>query len=614
MPVLNARFGTLVLVTIATLSLQSQATSTDSYDYIIVGAGTCGLLLANRLTRDANFTVAVIDPGADERDNPNVVNPLAWLGLIGTSVYWNYSSTPQTGLGGRVLEYDAGRGIGGTSLINGNNQNSRIRIMILTRSHLTGMTYIRGDKAQIDAWEQLGNQGWDWDTLLEYYKKVEQFFPPLPWQETVGASYEEEYHGASGEIHVGFNPSLLNGSFYGNVKDSWAAIGQGLNRDANSGVTAGFDVWPQTIDPVKNVRWDSATAFYWPVQDRPNLKLLNGTVSKILWKSSKASTPEASGVEYLAPDGQLTTVTAKKEVIISAGALRTPLILELSGIGNPSILSKFDIDTVVDSPGVGENMIDQPNMALTYSTKGSFPGYAPYATFVNASSLFGSNVDSVAASTKDSLSRWAQQLSDDTGGALSAEAIEQWFQVQHDLIFQKDVTIAEILSTASGTTAISAYWDVLPFSRGSVHLSSANAINSPAINPRFVSVDFDLAVQVAIGRLSTVFWSTPLISAIVDVEVNPNSTVIPPNATDAQWESFTRNSIGSNSHPIGTASMMARELGGVVDSELRVYGTKNVRVVDASVLPMQVSGHLTATLYAVAERAAEFIVQARCAS
>ncbi|KAH6603201.1 glucose oxidase [Trichoderma cornu-damae] len=527
----KTRFGTLALLTTAAVSLRSLAASTDcSYDYIVVGAGTCGLLVANRLSQDANFTVAVIDPGADQRNNPNVVDPLGWLGLTGTSVDWGYSSIPQESLGGR---------------------------------------------------------------------------------EAVGASHEGEYHGSSGDIHVGFNPDLLNGSFYGSVKESWAALGQGLNKDVNSGATAGFDVWPQTLDPVRNVRWDSATAFYWPVRDRPNLRLLNGTVSKILWKPGKAKTPEASGVEYLTPDGQTATLRARREVIVSAGALRTPLVLELSGIGDPSRLKRLDIETVVNLPGVGENMIDQTNVALFYSTRDSFSGYAPYATFVNASSLFGGDVESVAASTKRSLSRWAQQVANDTGGAVSAMALEHLFRVQHDLIFQSDVTIAEILSSASGSLSVSAYWALLPFSRGSVHLSSASGAHAPEINPRFLSVDFDLAVQVAAGRLSTTFWSTAPASAVVEAQIQPNSTVLPPDATDAQWQSFTVSSLSSNSHSVGTAAMMARELGGVVDSELRVHGTKNVRVVDASVLPMQMSGHLTATLYAVAERAAEFIIQAR---
>ncbi|KAL7928715.1 GMC oxidoreductase [Trichoderma chlorosporum] len=583
---LKTRFKALVVAT-AALPLQSLASSIDTYDYIVVGAGTSGLLLANRLTEDVNINVAIIDPGADERNNTNVVNPLTWLGLSGTSVDWSYSTVPQENLNGRILTFDAGKGIGGTSLIN-------------------GMTYIRGDRAQFDAWEELNpGSGWNWDTMIQYYKQVEQFFPHAPWQAAVGAFYEDEYHGYSGELKVGFNPNLLNGSFYGNARDTWANLGQSLNKDVNSGYMTGFDVWPQTLDPVANARCDAATAFYWPVQNRPNLTLLNGTVSRILWKSGKNKISEASGVEYVTPAGRRSVVNAAKEVILSAGALRTPLILELSGVGNPNILKRSGIETVVDLPGVGENMIDQPNMGLSYSTNSSFPGYAPYATFVNATSLFGDGFKMVAAGAQSLLPRWAQQIANDTGGALNAKAVEDLLQVQYDLIFEKDVTIAEILSTASGTGAFSGYWSTLPFSRGSVHISSADDINTPAINPRFLSIDFDMIVQIAIGRLSAKFWNTPPMSTSTETDAQGGTPS--PNATWDQWKNFTDNTVTSNSHPLGTAAMLPRNLGGVVDPELRVYGTTNVRVVDASVIPMQISGHLTATLYAIAERASEFI-------
>ncbi|KAL7907774.1 hypothetical protein GGI35DRAFT_67151 [Trichoderma velutinum] len=590
MPSLKIRFGVLAL-TIACLPLHSLATQVESYDYIIVGAGTCGLLLANRLTEDANLNVAVIDPGADERNNTNVVNPLTWLALSGTSVDWSYSTVPQEYIGGRVLSYDAGKGIGGTSLIN-------------------GMTYIRGDQAQFDSWDELNpGSGWDWDTMIQYYKKTERFFPPSSWQETVGALYEKEYHGYLGEIDVSFNPVLLNGSFYVDAKTAWANLGQSLNKDVNSGHTAGFDVWPQTIDPVKNTRCDSATAFYWPIRDRPNLTLINGTVSRILWKSTTGMIPEASGVEYVMPNGQHKTMNAAREVILSAGALRTPLILEFSGIGNPSILQDLGIETVVDLPGVGENMIDQPNTALSYLTNTTFPGYAPYATFVNATSLFGDDLKVVSAITELLLPHWAGQIAKETNRALNASAVEELLRVQYDLIFGKEVTIAEILTTASGTGAFSAYWSTLPFSRGSVHISSAEDINTPKINPRFMAIDFDMIVQIAIGRLAAKVWNTPPISTsfeTVSQQGTPSA-----DATWDQWKNFTDSTLISNSHPIGTAAMLPRKLGGVVDPQLRVYGTKNVRVVDASVIPLQISGHLTATLYAIAERAAaEFIAPA----
>lgn len=471
------------------------------------------------------------------------------------------------------------------------------------------MTYIRGDKAQFDAWEQFGNPGWNWNTMLKYYKKIEKIFPPSPAQQKIGASIEPQYHGTNGELHVAFNPVLENGSLYDTLKKSWAVMKEGVNKDLNSGTTKGFSVWPQTLDPIENKRWDSATAFYWSIQNRKNLKHINGTVSKLVWKNGAAeSGAQATGVEYIDPSGKKQSIKAKKEIIISAGALRTPVILEQSGVGNPRLLKQKGVQVVVDLPGVGENMIDQALTTLFYSTNATITGYTPYGTFVTAADIYGSNIDKVAKATKAKLGKWAQQLSQASQGGLNASALERIFEIQHDVIFNKHVTLAEILSAALGDKIGNSYWDLMPFGRGSVHMSSVEDINRPIIDPKYFYIDFDRDTQRESGKLGVKFWTTSPVNEIIVGQFAPNATVLPPGATDEQWNKFLADSSSSNSHAIGTAAMMSRELGGVVDPSLKVYGTKNVRVVDASVLPMQFSGHLTATIYAVADRASEMIL------
>ncbi|XP_044722209.1 GMC oxidoreductase domain-containing protein [Hirsutella rhossiliensis] len=561
----------------------------ESFDYVIVGAGTCGLLVANRLSQDPDTTVALIDPGADERNNSLVSDPTLFTRVfLSQNLDWAYPSVPQAGAAGRVLTSHAGKGIGGSSLIN-------------------GMVYIRGDKAQFDAWEELGNRGWNWNLFLRYYKKLERLFPPEPWQVDVGASVRPENHGYEGDLHVGFVPALQNGSFYHRVRASWGALGQGVNRD--------------TLDPGQNRRWDAATAYFWPVAGRPNLHLLNGTATRVLWKAGGVGA-EAEGVEYVTPGKERRMVCAKREVILSAGALRTPLILERSGVGNPRLLRGRGIEPVVDSPGVGENLIEQPNLSLIYASKQKLDGASPYAAFVSARDLFGSSVGEVAARSRRSLGQWARQVARRNGGGPgAAAALERIFRIQHGLMFDKETTIAEYMTTAFGDRLVASFWALQPFSRGSVHIRPSGAggdngtaavPDAPAIDTQLLTVDLDTTVQVAAGRVAAQFWSTAPVSDLVADALAPNASdqlPLPPGgeATDAQWRRWARGAVVTNSHPLGTAAMMARELGGVVDPSLAVYGTARLRVVDASVLPMQPSGHLTATLYAVAERAAEMI-------
>lgn len=482
------------------------------------------------------------------------------------------------------------------------------------------MAYVRGDKAQFDAWEELGNVGWNWKELLPYFKKVEKMFTPHPWQVELGASIKPENHGFDGDLHVGFAITRQNSSFYQGVQQSWGKLGQTVNDDVNSGSTSGFNICPQTIDPKLNQRWDAATAFLWPVASRPNLHLINGTVTRVVWRADRSMGggvyAEASGVEYLTPNKQQRTILASREVVLSAGTFRTPLILERSGVGNPRLLKEHGIEPIVDLPGVGENLVDQSNTPFMFRARDKLHGGNPYVSFATAADVFGSRVSEVASETKSSLGRWARQVAILNPGNPAAAAIECIYQIQHDLIFNKGVTLSEIFTTTFAGVVVSTAANLLPFSRGSIHLRPGNhdtaVLDTPVIDPKYLSVDFDMAMQVAAGRLASRLSTTPPLSDLAASDLLPPDDVgsSPPpkaDAADEHWRQWTAEAISSNWHSMGTASMMARELGGVVDPRLKVYGTRRLRVVDASVLPMQFSGHPMATLYAVTERVAEMM-------
>ncbi|XXH04816.1 hypothetical protein Hte_011238 [Hypoxylon texense] len=583
----------LILPLLLALGIKARC---ETFDYVIAGAGTCGLVLANRLSEDPSIKVAVIEPGDDVRNNPNVTDVTAFTLALGTEIDWQYTTTPQPAGGNMSIPFHAGKAIGGTSTIN-------------ALADRPGMTYIRGDKAEFDAWEYLGNDGWNWEAIYPYMKQIERFSPPTVAQQAAGASFNPEYHGEDGTVTTAFPFELSNGTFHELAQQAWKKLGYPLNPDVNSGETRGFSVWPQTLDRDADIREDAARAYYYPAEQRANLKIIKGTVTKITWADPVTSNSplSANGIEYQTPDGQTLAITATREVLLSAGAVRSPLILERSGIGNPAILEKYGIETLVGLYGVGEHLQDQPNTVLGYSSTLNTTGTAPYATFATAQDLFGDQTSAIAATTASKLSEWASKVSGANGGAIDTSIMEKIFRLQHDLIFKNNVTIAETLTTVSGNVLVSAFWLLLPFSRGSVHLKSAEAIDDPAIDPEYLIVDFDLAVQTGLGRLSQELWYTDPVADLVVSNVLPGESILPRNATDDQWTAFISSTLAPNHHPIGTASMMSRELGGVVNPELKVYGTSNVRVVDASVLPLQISGHLTATLYAVAERAAEFI-------
>ncbi|RYP58090.1 hypothetical protein DL770_010512 [Monosporascus sp. CRB-9-2] len=460
--------------------------ASETFDYVIAGAGTCGLVLANRLSENPNVRVAVVEVGNDERHNPNVTDITRFTYALSTPLAWQYPSVPQPWAGNKSVVFFGGKAIGGTSTIN-------------------GMTYIRGDKAEFDAWEALGNEGWNWNSLYPYFKKVERFTHPTAAQVASGASYDAKAHGDSGPLRTGFPFQLINGTLYETIRTSWRNLGLPINPDVNSGDVRGFSVWPQTVDRDAGVRADAARAFLHPVEDRPNLSIIQGAVKKITWSDSVSTCGNsiADGVEYLTTKGETAT---------------------------------YGLETKIELPGVGENLQDQPLLSLLYPGKLNASGLTPYATFTNVHDLFGRDSVSIAASTKVSLSQWARTVSDANNGAISPQILERLFAIQHDLIFTRNITIAETLTVASGAQLVSVFWLLLPFSRGSVHIKPSRAIEEPDIDPKFFLIDFDLDLELRTGRLAQQFWDTEPVKALVA----PGEPALANNASEAEWAAYIR--------------------------------------------------------------------------
>ncbi|KID84877.1 glucose oxidase [Metarhizium guizhouense ARSEF 977] len=493
----------------------------ETFDFVIAGAGTAGLVIANRLSERSDLTVAVIEPGPDVRNDPNVQTVEFVFQSFNKSINWQYASVPQPTLNGRSFTYRAGKAIGGTSAVN-------------------GMVYTRGDKAQYDAWEDLGNDGWNWDSVFSAYKSGENFTAPTSAQAGKGAAYDKAAHGLSGPLTIGFPFVLSNSSFYDKARSTWQRLGLEPIPDLNSGDGHGFTVAPQTLDRDANVREDSSRAYYEAVEGRKNLKIIQGAVKRITWANSHGRRVVADGVEIVDSSGKLVKVGARKEVVLSASAYRNPLILEASGVGNPRILKKLGIETKVDLPGVGESMQDHHSLSLTYATAANIDGHTPFATMVTAHDVFGNKTSAMAAWSRAKLAQWAKMASKSCDGALSPKAIETRFNLQHDLIFKKNVTIAELFPTSARTTVVGQFWTTMPFSWGSVHLGSSTDINEPVIDPKLLSYDFDFNMLTAVGRLSQKAYSTAPLSDLITSNTSPGYDKLPLDATEAQWATYIK--------------------------------------------------------------------------
>lgn len=400
------------------------------------------------------------------------------------------------------------------------------------------MSYTRAQNVQIDTWELVGNKGWSWDSLLPYYQKSEGFQVPTEDQISHGADYYLGYHGENGPLKVGWPTFMTNSSVLRVLDETFKQLGVSYNRDVNGGNMVGLTSHPDTLDREANVRHDAARAYYWPYQDRPNLKIISNThANKIIWANESQSEAVAIGVEVTSVDG-VEIIYASKEVILSAGSLKSPVLLELSGIGNPNILREHDILVKVNISTVGENLQDQTNNGLSYEGRDFWMGLPTFSLLPSASQLYGNNVSAVASFVNSSLSDYARAVSNFSNGAVQEGNLLTAFQIQYDLIFKSQVPYAEIVFVPIGKSFSSEYWPLLPFSRGSVHIKSADASQPAAINPNYFMFGKDLDAQVDVARyIRNAFIIAPL-SDLVGDEFAPGLDLVPENASYSAWKDW----------------------------------------------------------------------------
>ncbi|KAK3291476.1 uncharacterized protein B0H64DRAFT_427067 [Chaetomium fimeti] len=586
------------------------------YDYVIVGGGVSGLVVANRLTEDDEITVLVIERGYFD-DKPEAIVPWYAHGLD-TSVMIRPESAPNPELDNTTSLVAVAAVVGGGSVVN-------------------GMGYSRGSKADYDAWEELGNPGWGWEGLLPYFRKSTTFTPPSPdvvsrWNITWDPSV---YGDGPLRTHI-------SDFQYPDTAVFWDALRDQPGLDVPPGANAGFGpgaFWsPLSIDARTMTRSTARSAYYDPVNaTRRNLHLITGqTATEILFHPGKAL--KAKGVRIVSrSDNTTRSVYAKKEVILAAGAIQTPQLLQASGIGPASVLAAAGVKVRKDLPSVGANLQDHPTTLLLFSLSNqSFPN--PDTITTNATYNATAWAEYLAHQTGPistangntiayhSLSTLHRQTSPSTPSTLATTLLTQNATAHLPPIYQTSPALLRgflaqrallARSFTSPTSAITCHplrgngvapLPLLkPLSRGTVTLDPTAEGGGggggggllPVVQYHTLQNPVDAANVVGIVRHARAFWGGEGLGGLGPVETDEELLRRLRADRGVFWPSLA--------HPCGTCAMMPERLGGCVDAELKVYGVGGLRVVDASVMPLIVGSALQATVYAVAEKAADLI-------
>jgi len=531
----------------------------DSFDYIVIGSGSAGSLMANRLSADPANRVALIEAGPSDRKWPvnlKTVMPVGNIFLLPSDrTNWKQALQGNAAVGNRTINFPRGKLLGGCSAINGG-------------------VYIRGQKEDYEAWEAAGNAGWSYDDVLPAFKAVENYAgPDKPW------------HGKGGELDVqkprSFNPVT------GAILDAAEQAGHYRNDDFAGERKDGFGRYD--LNQRKGTRLSSARAFLHPALGRPNLTVLDETlVRRIMFDRGRAT-----GIE-IEREGLRSVLNARREIVLCAGATNSPQLLMLSGIGPADHLREVGIEPLHDLPGVGAHLQDHPTVHVAMEN----PSGESYA--VSAKSL-----PRILASP-------LQYLASRTG-MLASNVAECGGFLCTDGSGRPDIQITFLVGLKLDARAIPrrhGYMGLVqllrPRSAGSVRLASNRPEDKPVIDPNFFADPYDMKTLIAGFREARRIFAQPALAPLTGAEIEPGAQ----HRSDAEIDAALRKIVNTAYHPTGTCKMGPdSDPMAVVDGRLRVRGVSGLRVVDASVMPEIISGNTSAPTMMIAERAARFILE-----
>jgi choline dehydrogenase-like flavoprotein len=527
----------------------------DPFDYVVIGAGSAGCVLANRLTESGRYRVLLLEAGGEDR-NPWIHIPLGYGKLFtNPKVNWLYTSEPEAASGNRRIAQPRGKVLGGSSSIN-------------------GLVYIRGQREDYDHWRSLGNTGWGFDDVLPYFRKSED--------QQRGA---DDYHGVGGPLTVSdpSEPHPLCEAYITAAEQ----CGYPRNPDLNGARQEGFGYVQVTLR--NGMRSSTATGYLRPARRRRNLSVITRAHATRILFSSK----NATGVEYL-HHGQIHTVNARREVILSGGSFNSPQLMQLSGLGPAALLQGFGINVIADMPGVGANLQDHYNGRMVYRSTEAF-------TLNDVVHNFGRGM--VAALRylfvrKGFLTMGASYAA----GFLRTDPALPRPDIQAGLMLFSADKAGDDLHRFSGFSMLVRL--LRPESRGTVLIQSADPLRAPAIRTNYLSTPTDREVLLAGFKAVRRIADAPAMRRYVAQEYEPG----PSCATDAELLDYLRRRGGISYHPIGTCRM-GKNASAVVDERLRVHGVQGLRVVDASIMPTVVSGNTNAPTIMIAEKGSDMILQ-----